>query len=175
MRETSRLCLLPCTGAIIAAVSRPSQALSALLGAAVPEGWPQFPDDYRTLAGLWSDDEAHWWVYIFLSRDRKRIIGSGGYKGPPREGSVEIGYEIAPEYRRRGYATEAAHGLVLAALEHPDVRLVCAHTHPLPRGEASIRVLQAIGFEAAGTADDPQEGEVLRWEFRGTAEGARVR
>ena len=47
-----------------------------------------------------------------ISKERS-LVGSGGYFGPPgREGVVEIGYSVLPEWQRRGYATEIVNSLV---------------------------------------------------------------
>jgi RimJ/RimL family protein N-acetyltransferase len=57
------------------------------------------------------------------------IIGFCGYKGPPtEEGVVEIAYGLAPAYRGRGYATEAAKEIVERAFAVGAVRKVLAHT-----------------------------------------------
>lgn len=53
-----------------------------------------------------------WGTYLFLLRDGSSLVGSGGYKGPPRDGVVEVGYEIAPEYRNQGFAAEAKRALI---------------------------------------------------------------
>ena len=34
------------------------------------------------------------------------LVASGGFKGPPQAGAVEIGYAVLPQYQGRGYATE---------------------------------------------------------------------
>ena len=40
---------------------------------------------------------------------RRRVVGSIGFHGPPDEdGRLEIGYSVDPEYRRLGFAREAA-------------------------------------------------------------------
>ena len=45
-----------------------------------------------------------------------------------KKGVVEIGYAIAPAYRNRGLATEAAQGLVDYALSQPHIKMVDAHS-----------------------------------------------
>lgn len=75
-------------------------------------------------------------------------------------GVVEIGYGIVGEFQRRGYATEAAAGLVGWAHAHPEVRMVAAHT--LPELTASIRVLEKNGFVRRGI---PAEEGAIRFEM----------
>lgn len=92
------------------------------------------------------------------------VVGSCGFKGPPsREGVVEIAYAIEPDEQGKGYATEAAQGLVDFALRAERVRTVCAHT--LPIHDASPRVLAKCGFRNAGEIEDPDDGLVWRWEI----------
>jgi [ribosomal protein S5]-alanine N-acetyltransferase len=55
--------------------------------------------------------EADWWMHFFLAEGGAVLVGSGGFAGPPRDGIIEIGYEIAPEFRGRGLATAAARAM----------------------------------------------------------------
>jgi [ribosomal protein S5]-alanine N-acetyltransferase len=63
------------------------------------------------------DDEAlKWFVpHLFVSADEGLVVGSGGFKGPPADGAVEIGYGVAPSARGQGFATQAVRLLVLRA------------------------------------------------------------
>jgi hypothetical protein len=45
-------------------------------------------------------------------------------------GAVEIGYAIAPEHQRRGYATEAVQALLSQAFDHVEVVVVPAVSRP---------------------------------------------
>jgi RimJ/RimL family protein N-acetyltransferase len=99
--------------------------------------------------------------YAVLLKDEDIVIGSCGYKGPPTEKVVEIGYGIAPAYCGRGYATEAAEVLTAHAFEK-GVKIVCAHT--LPVHNASSRILTKCGFQWIGLVNDPQDGPIWRWE-----------
>ena len=107
--------------------------------------------------------------FSMLCRASGATIGSCGYKGPPDpEGVVEIAYGVNPEYQGRGYATEAARGLVDFAFGSGRVNVVRAHTRP--QNGASTRVLTKCGFERAGEVVDPEDGLVCRWELqRGAA------
>lgn len=76
------------------------------------------------------------------------------------DGTVEVGYGIVSDQRRRGFATEATSGLVKHALAQPGVRRIIAET--LPELTASIGVLRKCGFYPAETGSEPG---VLRFEF----------
>ena len=75
-------------------------------------------------------------------------VGHGGFKGPPKDGVVEIAYGIYPDYEGRGYATEAARALVVVAFGSEAVQVVMAHT--IERRNASARVLEKAGFGLVG-------------------------
>ncbi|MDQ3783354.1 MAG: GNAT family N-acetyltransferase [Actinomycetota bacterium] len=51
-------------------------------------------------------------LIFFLLKDHFSLVGSGGYKGGPRGGIVEVGYEIAPGHQNQGFATEASRGMI---------------------------------------------------------------
>jgi RimJ/RimL family protein N-acetyltransferase len=111
------------------------------------------------------DDEGiapEWLSYLFIDPDGGAVIGLGGFKGPPADGIVEIGYGIAPARRERGYATEAARQLVERAADR-GVTTVIAHT--LPETNASTGVLGRLGFTRTATVDDPDDGPIWRWEL----------
>jgi len=116
------------------------------------------------LARFHASAEMDPWVHGFrlVHRDTGIVVGSCMFKGPPIDGVVEIAYGIAPEQRSKGYATEAARGLVSFALASGDVSLVRAHT--LPESGASQRVLTKCGFQKVGEVIDPDDGLVWRFE-----------
>jgi RimJ/RimL family protein N-acetyltransferase len=150
--ETPRLVLVAWPAELIGDVSA--------LGAAVPEGWPD--EELQGLLDLyagWLRDDPGvlgYGPWIAVDRASNAIVGGAGFVGRPREGQVELGYGIAPEARKRGYATEAARGVVEWALAQPGVERVVAGCDP--DNAASIRVLEKLGFERAGTEDGQ-----LRW------------
>jgi [ribosomal protein S5]-alanine N-acetyltransferase len=92
------------------------------------------------------------------------MIGMCGFAAPPdSDGAVEIGYGIAPDYQGKGYASEAAQGLVDFASRDPRVRTIRAHT--LMQTNASTRVLEKCGFEKISETVDPENNlPIWRWE-----------
>ena len=158
-----RIRLVPATPTHLAAYLRDPAELAALLHSPIPEGWPQFPESVPfTLDTLTArPDEARWWMHFFIEDATGLFVGSGGYAGPPEHRSVELGYEIAPAFRRRGFASAAVSELVASAFASGEVDSVVAHT--LPDDPASAGVLRAGGFTRVGTVPHPEEGEVWRW------------
>lgn len=105
------------------------------------------------------------WIHGFSAYDRASgdRVGSGGFKGPPADGEVEIAYGIDEPFRGRGFATTVATALTKYAFgQSGDVTKVIAHT--LPETNASTRVLSKCGFTSVGEVTDPEDGQVWRWE-----------
>jgi [ribosomal protein S5]-alanine N-acetyltransferase len=59
--------------------------------------------------------------FLFVEENPFRAVGSGGFKGPPVNGRVEIGYGVAEECRGRGIATRAVGELARVAFLQPNV------------------------------------------------------
>ena len=167
MIRTERLQLTPATPDLLAAALEGPAPLAAALQARVPPTWPpefldspalEFTRDRLTEA----PQNGEWWMYfIVLPAARERLlIGSGGYKGPPADGTVEVGYGIVSDHRRQGYASEAVRGLLARAFLMAEVRRVIAET--LPELTASIGVLRKCGFELIG---EGSEAGVIRFEL----------
>jgi [ribosomal protein S5]-alanine N-acetyltransferase len=154
--------LVPATTAALEALARDRASFGALLGVDVPDGWPEFPEaiDF-TIDRLRSHpDEQQWWLHFFVVD--AQLVGSGGFTGPPQHGVAEIGYEIAPAHRNRGYATAAASAMIEKASGSGEVTTVIAHT--LPQPSPSTGVLTRLGFTHVADVVDPDEGPVWRWE-----------
>jgi len=101
--------------------------------------------------------------FTSIERESASAVGYCAFKGPPfDDGVVEVAYGINPEFRGKGYATEAAQALTEFALASGQVRLVRAHTRP--DNSASVRVLEKCGFRLVGQVVDPEDGLVCRWE-----------
>lgn len=131
----------------------------------IPSGWPEFPEAMPyTLAVLAEPGaDAAWWMYFFVDRTAGQLLGSGGFKGAPVDGRVEIGYEIAPEFRGQGLATQAAGMLVEKAVSSGSVQIVQAQT--LPGSNPSTAVLSKLGFRRAGDGFEAGAGDTWLWEL----------
>ncbi|WP_233213703.1 GNAT family N-acetyltransferase [Mycobacterium hubeiense] len=154
--------LLPATIEHLVALKDDPSAFGRLIKSPVPDGWPEFPESIEfTIEKLQQHPEqADWWMHFFLADDH--LVGSGGYVGPPTDGVVEIGYEVAPRFRGRGYGIAAA-GALIEKARAAGVDAVVAHT--LAHDNPSTGVLRRLGFRCTGEAVDPEEGPVWRWEL----------
>ena len=98
-----------------------------------------------------------WYLRAILLRgSHGAFVGLTGFHGPPEaDGSVELGYEIEPAYRRQGYAVEATTGLVDWAFQQPGIR--CVRAAIREDNVASLGVIRKAGFTPAGTSWDVDE------------------
>jgi RimJ/RimL family protein N-acetyltransferase len=80
------------------------------------------------------------------------IIGDIGFHAPPQDGSVEVGFGLAPSARGAGHGSEALRLLVGWAEEQSEVRQVVART--LVDNEPSRAVLCRAGFRDFGRDGD---------------------
>jgi ribosomal-protein-alanine N-acetyltransferase len=164
--ETERLQLVLCDAPLCHAILQGDTALNKALDAIAARGWTEFgPAIFEfTLEQVERDpSSAIWWSYLILLKSPRTLIGSCGFKGrPDRFGEVEIGYEIAPDFRNTGYGTETARALIDFAARFPEIRVVKAHT--LPFESASTTVLKKCGLTHFQDLFDPDEGEVWQWK-----------
>jgi RimJ/RimL family protein N-acetyltransferase len=153
--------LLPATVELLDAALAGDEALAAALGHRVVPGWVTFTGALpRTRDALAADPVSPWGSRLFVAGEPPELVGWGGFKGPPREGVVEIGYEIAAARQGRGLATAAARAMVAEAFADPGVRTVIAHT--LPERNASNRVLAKAGFVFDG---EREQGGATVWRY----------
>lgn len=104
-------------------------------------GMPLPGEDAREILDQLIDPNG-WGAWLVFRHDE--VVGDAGFRGPPADGEVELGYSTLPDYRGRGYATEAARALVEWALAQPGVERIVAA--PEPDNEASRRVLENAGL-----------------------------
>ena len=125
-------------------------------------GWVTFTGALRPTRDALATNASgsDWGTRFFVAGDAPELVGWGGFKGPPRDGVVELGYEIAEARRGRGLATAATRAMVAEAFADEEVTTVIAHT--LAEPNASNRVLEKAGFAFDGEA---REGDEVVWRF----------
>jgi ribosomal-protein-alanine N-acetyltransferase len=98
------------------------------------------------------------------------VVGEAGFHGPPdRAGRVEFGYMVLTAHRRRGYAEEAARGLMSWASAGYGVTLFRASISP--GNVASLNLIRKLGFTQVGRQHHDRRGEELVFH-RDTRPGA---
>ena len=152
--------------AVLEAAVAGDEPLGEMLGAEVLAGWAGFPEALPALrdaapAAVAPPDRPHWGTHLMVVGPPDTVVGLCGFYGPPNpEGTVEIGYAVAPARRGQGLATEAAR-LLLDEAAAAGVEAVDAHT--LAEPNASTAVLEHLGFRRIATQPDPEHGDVWHW------------
>jgi ribosomal-protein-alanine N-acetyltransferase len=159
--RTERLTLVALTPELAQVALEDRAKLEPMLGARVPEAWPGA--DFATMLPRIARGVEQTGVeptrLIDHTADRT-LIGETGFHGPPDgSGTVEVGYSIVPDYRGRGFASEATRALIERAFERPGIRRVTAEC--LDNNIASLKVLERMGMRHVSSA-----AETLRFELR---------
>jgi RimJ/RimL family protein N-acetyltransferase len=144
------------------------EALARSLGVDVVPGWITFTEALEPTRDAAAADSTggRWGTRFFVASEPEELVGWGGFKGPPRDGVVELGYEIAAARQGRGMATAATRAMVDEAFTDASVTAVTAHT--LAERNASNRVLEKAGFRFDGEAEEDGD-TVWRWRLERTA------
>lgn len=110
--------------------------------------YPFGEDDARALVARNAPGATERFLGIFAESDLVGVIGAHAHAPQAGAPAIEIGYWLGVDARGRGYAREAARGLVarLRTLA-PEARIV-AEVHP--DNHVSARLLHDLGFVATG-------------------------
>ncbi|MFF2928397.1 GNAT family N-acetyltransferase [Streptomyces mirabilis] len=156
--RTARLDLLPLrvehAGEMAEVLSDP--ALHTFIG-----GTPATPEAlrsrYERLAAGSPDPAVVWCNWVLRLREEGCLVGT--VQATVTGEVAEIAWVVGTPWQGRGFAGEAARGLVGRLGEEPGVRTVVAHVHPDHRASAAVAT-------AAGLAptDRYLDGEA-RWEL----------
>ena len=136
---TQRLVLVSCAPELAEALQKDRGRAAEILGAELPEGWPD--EELTGLLSVIDLSAVEFAVWIAIA-----------------DGVVELGFGIHEPYRNAGYATEAARALIGWALEQPQVDEVVSECDEA--NTASMRVLEKIGMERTGKRDT-----ALLWSY----------
>ena len=132
-------------------------------GLTLAVGYLAFPEALdRIVAALEAGEPPEWSSHLIVDPAASTVVGLGGFKGPPRDGVVEVGYSVAPDHRGRGHATNAVTAWVRQAAA-AGVSSVLASTLAGPN--ASTRVLERCGFERSAVLPDDRLGEIWQWRL----------
>lgn len=140
-----------------------------LLDVELPEGFPSQGERFFALRLRQMKEDPRfreWCPHVVVCAGR--MIGHAGYHGPPgvnalhSADAIEIGYNIEPPFRGRGYATEAATQLLQRA-EERGIRHYIASCSP--GNEPSLAVIRKLGFTQTGEVMDEEDGLELVFEL----------
>jgi ribosomal-protein-alanine N-acetyltransferase len=160
--EAERLVLVACRLEVASALVAGDRAVvERSLDARLPAGWPDAELlEFLPLYSTYLRERPHalgYGVWLLVESGTRTVVGSSGFRGlPDADGELEIGYGIHPDYRNRGYATEAVRALVAWGLSQPGVALVRAHCDPANAPSARVAA-------KAGLIEDGETGGLMRW------------
>lgn len=163
---THRIHLINCNPTILTWILEGDLVLSQNLNINVPDNWTEFGRDIFkfSLDAINNNPKSQiWFTYLPIEIKSNTLIGTCGFKGEPREGSVEIGYEVSESFRNKGYATEMVKLLINQAFTSNSVKNIVAHT--LPINNPSVSVLKKCGFRFDGEVLDDDDGNLWKWNF----------
>ncbi|MFD3652434.1 GNAT family N-acetyltransferase [Streptomyces sp. NPDC058620] len=129
-------------------------ALHTYMGGA-PEDEDTLRTRYERQSAGSPDPAERWWNWVLRARGEGRLVGyvQATVRGP----RAEVAWVVGTGWQGRGYAKEAAKGLVAYLLDGGEVRTVVAHIHP--GHAASAAVASAAGLSPT---DEWEDGEA-RW------------
>ena len=157
-----RVCLVEMTAPVLAALAEgATDTAGGLVGAAL--GAHFATEEMRWLSRYRLDQlravpsRAGWLANVVLDADDGRAVGHAGFHGPPDERrTVEVGYSVVPELRRRGYARATLAELLRLADTSPEVAAVRASISP--DNAASLATTAGFGFVHVGEQWDERDG-----------------
>lgn len=105
---------------------------------------------------------APWLARAIVLREEQRAIGYiGCHDRPDSRGRVELGYQLLPAYRRRGFAHEAIVGLLDWAVDQGATGLILSIS---PDNEPSLALARKLGLSQTGEQMDEIDGLELVFE-----------
>jgi RimJ/RimL family protein N-acetyltransferase len=119
----------------------------------------------RRLKMIDADPSQHPWMYrAIVRKEDRQMVGfiSFHHKAPDpnlseyAQMSAELGYTIEQAFRRRGYATESAIGMMDWAFREFGVREFVLTISPENR--PSLKMAESMHFEIIGQHEDPIDG-----------------
>jgi len=159
---TARLSLEPLRPETLEAfVSDDTGAADRAQGRVLPEDFLDPADDFFLEVQLGRmrsrPSRRGWCARVIVRVEDDTVVGHCGFHGPPEDvGRAEIGYTILPVYRGKGYAVEAARGLVDWARSQGETVVFASVS---PHNSASLAVVDKLGFRKTGIQIDEIDGE----------------
>jgi RimJ/RimL family protein N-acetyltransferase len=148
--RSARLELVPLAPEFLdAALAGDSAEASRLLGARVPDDWPDLRDTQQLfLERLRAEPAlAPWSVRAIVLRAELRMVGHVGCHSAPTPDGVELAYTVFAPDRRRGFAREACQAFMdWARREHRVERFALSIA---PGNEASLALARSLGSARA--------------------------
>ncbi len=158
---TKNLLLLPFTVSLCEAFLMKNYSDLDLLRIRRGDGWPD-ADVIETLPKISknltdANGPTGFESWMIIKKDTLEIIGDAGFKGLDKEtASADLGYGIIESERRKGFAEEAALGLITWVKTTKSVKQLTAQC--LENNHASIKLLKKLRFNEVS-----KEANMLSW------------
>ena len=133
------------------------------LGITPCDGWPDL-ETIDTLPRILNnlnkvEEPSGFESWMMIERNTKMIIGDIGFKGLPNEtNEIDLGYGIIASQRKKGFANEAAAGILSWAFRQKTVKAITASCHVDNIG--SQKILSLLNFSVI-----KQEDEMIYWRL----------
>jgi [ribosomal protein S5]-alanine N-acetyltransferase len=129
------------------------------VGVTLPPGWEREAESalrYRRAQMEADPSTRPWLLRLIKVRETGEIAGYINFHGPPEDrGWVEIGYQIDQQFRRRGYAFEAAIAMFEWAAAQGVGRFRASVS---PHNDPSLAMVRKMGFHRIGHQWDDIDG-----------------
>lgn len=102
------------------------------------------------------------WIGYYAELEGE-IVGTGAFKGPPKDNKVEIAYVVWKKHRSRGIGSAICRALVSIWNEHHSSVILTAQT--LPSYNYSNQILKKNRFIHKSEFEHPEDGTVWEWEY----------
>ncbi len=100
------------------------------------------------------------WVGYFVVR-QNIVVGSCGFTGKPKDGTVEIAYWTFKIFEGQGIASFSCRELISIARQTNPAIIITAKT--APEHNASTKILQQNGFQFTCLVQDHEIGDAWLW------------
>ncbi|MBN8209132.1 GNAT family N-acetyltransferase [Bacillus sp. NTK071] len=112
--QTDRLTIIPFSFDLIKAMANKKE-LEKLLNVDVPEEFESV--QFEEFLPFHLKDSSvsrvsHTWEGVLIHTCDEKVIGTMGFKNVESSNNLEVGYQLIPAYRNKGYAVEMANALV---------------------------------------------------------------
>ncbi|ARP40992.1 GNAT family N-acetyltransferase [Vibrio syngnathi] len=101
------------------------------------------------------------WSLPYMMLNQNHVVGFCGFKGEPKAGEIEIGYNVAEQQQGRGLAKSAVNKLCKVAFNSGLVENVVALISST--NVASLSVVKANNFVFLGEVVDDDNEELEKW------------
>jgi RimJ/RimL family protein N-acetyltransferase len=118
-------------------------------------GYEPYPEKNEAFYRLIQELSAQKGRYLRVEKESGTAVGTLRLWNTDTPGQVEVGYVMSPQYRRRGYASEALSALMQVAFAMGDAEVFSAEVFDY--NPISAALLEKLGFRQVG-----QEIELLR-------------